>query len=77
MNFHGNNPEPVVAREGEVTPVPWSCAACGEANETLLDMSGNYQQKYVEDCAVCCRPNLLTIRVDPGTYLVQIENQVE
>ena len=77
MHINWNDRKPITAREGETTPLRWSCAACGEANETLLDMTGGYQQEYVEDCVVCCRPNVLRIRVDPGTYTVGIENAVE
>jgi len=38
------------------------CAYCGEANDLFVDPSGGNRQGYVEDCQVCCRPNLLTIR---------------
>jgi len=43
------------------------CAGCGEWNETTVDESGGYRQRYVEDCQVCCRPNVL--RVDYDTTL--------
>jgi hypothetical protein len=69
--------EPIIASEGEVTPVPFHCAACGEQNETLLDLSGGFDQQYTEDCAVCCRPNLITISVDPESYVVSIGNELE
>jgi len=38
------------------------CAACGEPNDLTVDPSGGAEQSYVEDCQVCCRPNVLTIR---------------
>jgi hypothetical protein len=41
------------------------CAYCFEENETVVDGSGALAQHYVEDCQVCCRPNLLTIIMDP------------
>jgi len=41
------------------------CAYCFEENETMVDGSGAPSQHYVEDCQVCCRPNLLTIIIDP------------
>lgn len=75
--FPFDDHEPIVARECEVTPVPWYCAECGEANETLLDLTGGYRQEYVEDCAVCCRPNLLTITVEPESLVVDIRNDLE
>ena len=73
----GDDEEPVVAVYGELTPVPYSCAACGEHNETQFDLSGGYHQQYTEDCTVCCRPNLLTLNVDDTTHVVTIENELE
>jgi Cysteine-rich CPXCG len=37
------------------------CAGCGEWNETFVDASAGRRQSYVEDCQVCCKPNLLRI----------------
>ena len=42
----------------------YDCAFCGEENETFVDASGGARQTYTEDCAVCCRPNLITVTVD-------------
>src|SRR4051812_20121867 len=47
----------ITASYSELTPVPFLCAACGEENETNLDLAGGLHQSYTEDCAVCCRPN--------------------
>ena len=69
--------EPVVALFGELTPVPYYCAACGEQNETEFDLSAGYNQEYVEDCTVCCHPNLLTISVDHDSNVVTIANELE
>jgi hypothetical protein len=77
FNPWGDDEEPVVAIYGELTPVPYSCAACGEHNETQFDLSGGYHQQYTEDCTVCCRPNLLTLNVDDTTHVVTIENELE
>ncbi len=73
----GDDEEPIIASFGELTPIPYSCAACGERNETQLDLSGGLHQQYTEDCAVCCRPNLLTINVDEETLAVTIDNELE
>ena len=40
----------------------FQCAGCGEWNETVVDESAGSRQQYVEDCQVCCKPNLLAIR---------------
>lgn len=69
--------EPLVAKEGGLTPAPWSCAGCGEANETLIDLSNGYDQEYVEDCAVCCRPNLITVNIDPESLVIALRNELE
>ncbi|HEY7251388.1 MAG TPA: CPXCG motif-containing cysteine-rich protein [Methylomirabilota bacterium] len=42
----------------------YDCAFCGEENEVFVDPSGGDRQTFTEDCAVCCRPNLITLVVD-------------
>jgi len=44
----------------------FQCAGCGELNQTTVDESAGRRQSYVEDCQVCCKPNLLRIEYDPG-----------
>ncbi|MCS7078810.1 MAG: CPXCG motif-containing cysteine-rich protein [Chloracidobacterium sp.] len=41
------------------------CMHCGEPNVTFPDWSGGRRQRYIEDCAVCCRPNVLHVTLDP------------
>lgn len=43
----------------------FQCAACGEWNATSVDESAGRHQSYVEDCQVCCKPNVLRIEYDP------------
>ena len=45
----------------------FQCASCGEWNETSVDESAGGKQSYVEDCQVCCRPNVLTIWWDSAS----------
>lgn len=40
------------------------CDACGEQIVIPVDLSAGAQQDYVEDCPVCCRPNLVHLEVD-------------
>jgi hypothetical protein len=49
----------------------YPCASCGSINETLVDPSAGDRQSYTEDCAVCCRPNLLHISLpsDPDSNI--------
>jgi hypothetical protein len=44
--------------------VTYECAFCGEPNETVVDPSGGRRQTFTEDCAVCCRPNLIALVID-------------
>jgi hypothetical protein len=39
----------------------YQCAGCGQWNDTLVDESAGSSQEYVEDCQVCCRPNMLRV----------------
>ena len=55
----------------------YSCASCGEENETLVDPSSGPRQSYVEDCAVCCRPNVITVIIDRETQDVAVEAEAE
>jgi DNA-directed RNA polymerase subunit RPC12/RpoP len=40
------------------------CAACGEEIVVPLDISAGTSQRYVEDCPVCCHPNLIAVEID-------------
>lgn len=42
----------------------FQCAGCGEWNDIGVDDDGGSSQQYVQDCQVCCRPNLLKIAFD-------------
>lgn len=37
------------------------CDACGEEIVIPVDPSAGRQQAFVEDCPVCCRPNVIHI----------------
>jgi Cysteine-rich CPXCG len=39
------------------------CAYCGESSLTFVDISAGYHQSYIEDCQVCCQPNVLFVRI--------------
>ena len=53
----------------------FQCAGCGEWNETSVDDSAGVSQSYVEDCQVCCKPNLLRISYDrkAGEFLISAQ----
>ena len=37
------------------------CPTCGESIVIPLDRSGGEEQRYVEDCPVCCNPNIIHV----------------
>lgn len=55
----------------------YSCAVCGQPNETMIDPLAGVRQVFTEDCAVCCRPNVLKVLTNPETLEVSIEVEFE
>ena len=55
----------------------FQCAGCGEWNETSVDASAGERQSYVEDCQVCCRPNILRVKYDPEIQGFVIQAELE
>ncbi len=41
------------------------CPTCGESIVIPLDPSGGTEQDYVEDCPVCCNPNVIHVEFFP------------
>jgi hypothetical protein len=40
------------------------CDWCGEEIVVPIDPSAGERQEYVEDCPVCCRPNVIVVEAD-------------
>lgn len=40
------------------------CDSCGEEIVVPVDLSAGETQEYVEDCPVCCSPNLIHIEIE-------------
>lgn len=59
------------------TTADYYCAYCGEVNTTFVDMSAGSYQSYIEDCQVCCRPNLLYVSIDPDSLDISIESDYD
>ena len=53
--------QPPDASAGEASYI---CDACGEEIVIPLDPSQGTEQEYVEDCPVCCRPNVIHVEFD-------------
>lgn len=49
------------------------CAYCGTPNLAFVDLSAGWQQSYIEDCQICCRPNRLSISIDQD-FEIQINS---
>ena len=41
------------------------CNSCGEEIVVPLDYTEGQSQQYVEDCPVCCNPNVIFVEYDP------------
>jgi hypothetical protein len=51
------------------------CPYCGEPIVLELDLSAG-SQVYTEDCAVCCQPLRVALRVAPdGSHTVDIDRE--
>jgi hypothetical protein len=55
----------------------FQCAGCGVWNPTAVDESAGRRQTYVEDCQVCCRPNILRIDYDMSAKEFLISTELE
>lgn len=42
------------------------CPSCGEQIVIPVDPSQGKGQEYVEDCPVCCNPNVVRVEFDPA-----------
>jgi hypothetical protein len=55
----------------------FQCASCGEWNVTSVDESAGRRQRYVEDCQVCCEPNVLRVEYDASSQEFVIAAELE
>jgi hypothetical protein len=55
----------------------FQCAGCGEWNRTSVDESAGTRQVYVEDCQVCCKPNVLHVEWDEELNGMVIQAELE
>ncbi|GAB6389071.1 CPXCG motif-containing cysteine-rich protein [Stutzerimonas marianensis] len=54
----------------------YQCPYCGEEGEAVLDLSGG-DQRYIEDCAVCCRPIVFDLRTDGTDWQLEVFREDE
>jgi hypothetical protein len=55
----------------------FQCAGCGEWNQTEVDETAGARQSYVEDCQVCCKPNVLRVSWVPDAAEFAIDAELE
>jgi hypothetical protein len=53
------------------------CPYCGAVVEVGVDPGGGEEQRYVEDCEVCCRPWNVTVRWHGGLPHVDVRTEDE
>jgi transcription elongation factor Elf1 len=39
----------------------YTCPTCGERIVVPIDLTNGAEQQYVEDCPVCCNPNVIHV----------------
>jgi len=49
------------------------CESCGEEIVIPVDPSGGESQQYVEDCPVCCCPNVIHVEFVSGDVHIWAE----
>ena len=42
----------------------YTCDSCGEEIVVPIDHTAGTSQEYVEDCPVCCRPNVIHVEIN-------------
>ena len=57
------------------TQASYVCDSCGEQIIIPLDLSAGESQEYVEDCPVCCRPNVIHVEFDGDEPRVWAEGE--
>lgn len=56
--------------------ISYICDSCGEEIVIPLDLSAGGVQEFIEDCPVCCHPNVIHIELDDaGDAWVESEHE--
>jgi hypothetical protein len=51
-------------RRDSAAEATYFCPECGEEIVVPIDVSAGPSQEYVEDCPVCCHPNVIRVDLD-------------
>ena len=60
---------PVAASES----ASYRCGACSEEIVLEVDRTEGEEQRFVEDCPVCCRPNAIEVRFEDAGPVARAE----
>jgi hypothetical protein len=55
----------------------YTCPHCGETIVIPLDASAGREQEYVEDCPVCCSPNVIHVEFADGAEPPRVWSEPE
>jgi hypothetical protein len=61
----------------EPIELTFSCACCFEPNDLQVDPQEGDEQEIIQDCEVCCRPNVITVKINPRTGRAEISSYQE
>ncbi|MFL5240551.1 MAG: CPXCG motif-containing cysteine-rich protein [Gemmataceae bacterium] len=54
----------------------YNCESCGEEIVVPIDLTAGSHQEYVEDCPVCCCPNVIHVEIaDDGAPRVWAQKE--
>jgi hypothetical protein len=53
-----------VYRERTKDEAGYVCDSCGREIALPIDLSAGSRRESVEDCPVCCRPNVIHVEID-------------
>lgn len=54
----------------------YTCDACGEQIVIPIDSSAGNNQEYVEDCPVCCNPNVIHVQIEnDGCIIISAKSE--
>jgi transcription elongation factor Elf1 len=57
-------------------PITIHCPYCGESYEIVVDLSAG-SQRYIEDCAVCCHPIEIALKVGDDGELIDVSTRTD
>ena len=70
MDYEFDEPEPESELVSDIDEdASYVCDFCGEDIVVPLDFSQGKNQKYVEDCPVCCNPNLIFVELEEDGHV--------